>query len=61
MKTKTRPNPSPHDFEPRWLEVVRENVGEMRFGTIQITIHEGRVTQVDATRRTRLTAEVKVP
>lgn len=40
--------------EPKWLEIVREYLGEMRFGSVQIVVHEGRVTQVDATRRTRL-------
>jgi len=26
----------------------------MRYGTIQITVHDGRVVQVDCTERTRL-------
>ena len=58
MKTKTEFHRTKDQEEPRWIEVVRESVGEMRFGTIQIVVHDGRVTQVDATRRTRLTAEV---
>lgn len=57
MKTKTE-STQPRNFgEPRWLEIVREHVGEMRFGSVQIIVHEGRVTQVDATRRTRLAGE----
>ena len=58
MKTKTESHRTNEPEEARWIEVVRESVGEMRFGTIQIVVHDGRVTQVDATRRTRLTAEV---
>ena len=29
----------------------------MRFGSVQLTIHDGRVTQVEATEKTRLPAE----
>jgi hypothetical protein len=36
-----------------WLAVVRASAKEMRFGSIQITVHEGRVTQVEATEKTR--------
>jgi len=56
MKTQTELTKQ-SSSEPKWLEVVRECVEEVRFGTVQIVIHEGRVTQVDATRRTRLSAE----
>ncbi len=28
----------------------------MRFGSVQLTIHDGRVTQVEATEKTRLPA-----
>ena len=38
---------------PPWLEVVRERADGLRFGTIQIVIHEGRVTQVESTERVR--------
>jgi hypothetical protein len=37
-----------------WEEVVRQQVRRLRFGVVQITVHEGRVTQVDATEKTRL-------
>ena len=40
--------------EPIWLAIVREQVEKLSFGTVQITVHNGRVTQVDATVRTRL-------
>jgi hypothetical protein len=59
MKTKTERAQSEPANEPRWLEVVRECVGEMRFGTVQVVVHEGRVTQIDATHRTRLNTEAK--
>jgi hypothetical protein len=31
--------------EQRWLEVVREKVRAIRFGSVLVTVHEGRVTQ----------------
>ncbi len=37
-----------------WIDVVRRKVGAMRFGSVQIVIHEGRVTQVESTEKTRL-------
>ena len=46
----------PHTLEP-WIEIIRRRVGAMRFGSVQLTIHDGRVTQVEATEKTRLPAE----
>lgn len=37
-----------------WLDLVRERVGIMRFGSVQIVVHDGRVTQVESTEKTRL-------
>jgi hypothetical protein len=42
-----------------WLEVVRRKVGSIRFGSVQITVHEGRVTQVEAIEKTRFLPEPK--
>ena len=36
-----------------WLEVVRRKVAAIRFGSVQITVHDGRVTQVEAVEKTR--------
>lgn len=40
-----------------WLAVVREKVAAIRFGSIQITVHEGRVTQVEANEKTRISSD----
>jgi hypothetical protein len=40
-----------------WLEVVRRKVEAIRFGSVQITVHEGRVTQVEAIEKTRIVPE----
>jgi hypothetical protein len=39
-----------------WLEVVRKNVANLRFGSVQITVHDGRVTQVESIEKTRFVA-----
>lgn len=39
-----------------WLEVVRQNVAGLRFGSVQITVHDGRVTQVESIEKTRFVA-----
>jgi hypothetical protein len=58
MKTKTEIALTPDtSTAPSWLKLVRERVSGLRFGTIQIVVHEGRVTQVDSTERTRLPAD----
>ncbi|MDB6170565.1 MAG: hypothetical protein JWM88_3429 [Verrucomicrobia bacterium] len=39
---------------PDWLALVREKVEGLRFGVVQLTVHEGRVTQIERTEKTRL-------
>ena len=39
----------------RWLEVVAEQVSKLRFGVVQIMVHDGRVVQVERTEKFRLT------
>jgi len=36
-----------------WLEIVRSNVSNLRFGSVQISVHDGRVTQVASIGKTR--------
>lgn len=51
------PSVTPHypdlPAEP-WLDVVRQKVAGIRFGSVQITVHEGRVTQIEAVEKTRI-------
>jgi hypothetical protein len=39
---------------PEWLEIVRQKVESLRFGVVQIVVHDGRVTQIERTEKTRL-------
>lgn len=47
---------SPEGTKADWLEIVRENVANLRFGSVQITVHNGRVTQVESIEKTRFVA-----
>ena len=37
-----------------WLEAIRQQVSSLRFGVIQIVVHEGRVVQIDRTEKIRV-------
>jgi hypothetical protein len=36
-----------------WIEVVIRKVSSLRFGSVQITVHDGKVTQVESIEKTR--------
>ena len=37
-----------------WLELVRQAVTSLRYGVVHITVHDGRVTQIEKTEKRRL-------
>jgi hypothetical protein len=42
------------DEKTGWLEIVRRQVGSLRFGVVQIVVHDSQVTQIEKTERVRL-------
>jgi hypothetical protein len=50
----SRTVPAPPD--PEWLAVVRTHVESLRYGIVQLVVHDGRVTQVERTEKVRLNA-----
>lgn len=44
---------SPDQEIASWLKVVESKVAALRFGSVQIIVHEGRVTQVESTEKVR--------
>jgi hypothetical protein len=42
------------DEKLNWLEVVRQQVGSLRYGVVQIIVHDSQVTQIEKTERVRL-------
>ena len=49
---------APHHSNPApdWIALVREKVESLRFGVVQLVVHDGRVTQIERTEKTRLPA-----
>jgi hypothetical protein len=41
---------------PDWIALVREKVEGLRYGVVQLVVHDGRVTQIERTEKTRLPA-----
>ena len=39
---------------PDWLSIVREKVETLRYGVVQIVIHDSKVTQIERTEKTRI-------
>lgn len=50
-------HPQIESTEP-WIDIVRQKLASMRFGSIQLVVHEGRVTQVESLEKTRIPAEL---
>lgn len=40
--------------ETDWLALVAEQVGQLRYGVVQITVHDSRVVQIERTEKVRL-------
>jgi hypothetical protein len=40
--------------EPGWLALVREKVESLRYGVVQIVVHDGHVIQIERNEKTRL-------
>jgi hypothetical protein len=43
-----------------WLEVVRRQVDSLRYGTVEIVVHDSQVTQIEKTERVRLDKPRKI-
>jgi hypothetical protein len=37
-----------------WLELVRQQVNSLRYGVVEIVVHDSQVTQIEKTERLRL-------
>ena len=47
------------EVSPKWLEIVSKQVESIRFGVVQIVVHENRVVQIEKTEKVRLDKETK--
>ena len=39
---------------PEWIGIVARQVESLKFGVVQITVHESRVVQIEKTEKVRL-------
>ena len=42
------------DSGQNWQDIVRQHVESLRFGTVEIIVHDSRVIQIEKTERVRL-------
>ena len=54
MSTVTIKSVNGVNEKPEWLEVVRQQVGSLSYGVVQIVVHDSQVTQIEKTERVRL-------
>jgi hypothetical protein len=46
--------PGRGDSSLAWVDLVREQVASLRFGTVVITIHDSRIVQIEKSEKLRL-------
>jgi hypothetical protein len=52
--TATSSENQPAGPVPEWLALVREKVADLRYGVVELTVHDGHVTQIERREKTRL-------
>ena len=40
-------------LEPAWLGVLKDQIASLRFGSVQVIVHEARVVQIEKTEKVR--------
>jgi hypothetical protein len=45
---------APEKLLPAWDEIVRQQVTSLKFGVVQIVVHDGKVVQIERTEKVRL-------
>lgn len=55
MSNPQAPSTQAASADQNWQEIVRQHVESLRFGTVEIIIHDSRVIQIEKTERVRLT------
>lgn len=43
----------PLEVDQQWLERIADQVSGIHYGQVTITVHDGRIVQIDRTERTR--------
>jgi len=61
MPTTTQENKQDEASAAEWMDVVVSKIRNLRYGSVQITVHDGRVTIVESIEKTRFTSESAPP
>ena len=54
MNSNSQPTPGSAAEGLPWLELVGKQVASLRFGVVQIVVHDSRVVQIERTEKFRL-------
>ena len=54
MSNTPNKTPAGGNEEAKWLELVIQQVGSLRYGVVEIVVHDSRVIQIEKTERLRL-------
>ena len=57
MKSMVNTNES----NPAWWQLVQRHVGSLRFGVVQIVVHDRRVVQIERTEKVRFDRDADEP
>lgn len=57
MSAASVPVTQPLPESPEWLAIVKGHVENLRYGVVQLVVHDGRVTQIERTEKVRLSAD----
>lgn len=53
MNNKDRQNSYCETHQGQWVAVVKEYIKQLNYGEVHLTIHDGRVVQVEKTEKVR--------
>ncbi len=51
--------PSQSGPQPEWVRLVQQKVETLSYGVVQLVVHDGHVTQIERTEKTRLQPRVR--
>jgi hypothetical protein len=54
MSEAQKKNPVDGGEHLKWLELVIQHVGSLRYGVVEIVVHDSHVIQIEKTERVRL-------
>lgn len=57
---KMKEDPGLTEEERAWLSIVRRQVRSLRYGVVQIVVHNARVVQIERTEKLRLNEALRL-